>query len=225
MGAAHLRAALVVAAAACAIACGGERASTETAAFTPAVAPHGSSSAASVEPVASSAPVASSIAGPVDSSIDVASSTSATPPASAAPSARAPAPVAPPDAGTSARLTSASPRRAACPATLAELPDGAACADGTSCTYGATRCACALRARCSGVAPRPDEPPPVARWQCTEPRTDGCPNVQPALGSRCTGPSAGCAYGSCSKVVFECVGGAWAQTRSIAGPPRAPPRP
>ena len=92
------------------------------------------------------------------------------------------------------------------------------CADGLTCNYAEGSCTCPPY--CGGPPPGPDWTP---SWTCTPtppPRTDGCPDVEPADGSACTGVAEHkvCSYGSCCFDQLECITGKWKKSGPICPP-------
>jgi len=102
------------------------------------------------------------------------------------------------------------------------LPNRTAkCRHRLRCAYLEGSCACSPPPICSGVA-RPPAPPSEYAWRC-EPRpppirSDGCPGVQPRMGTICHGKHS-CGYGRCGGVVIFCDHGHWQFERAIPPPP------
>lgn len=166
------------------------------------------------------------------SSATTATAPETNPDASAPPAATADASRPPPDPfqtcvqQMSRDCASLAPKGApACPKTL----EGAIGACGWSaitspatCTYGTTRCDCALSPYCGGPAP----PPSIQygmHWSCRAPlKPDECPrDGAEAKGAACSVPGKKCAIEECSSHSdCTCTGGAWRCTVTML-----PPRP
>jgi hypothetical protein len=120
------------------------------------------------------------------------------------------------------RPTENSPR---CPASFAAAQRAGSCAQRETmdlrCAYLEGTCACSAPQICSGVA-RPPAPPSAYAWRCeARPpaiRSDGCPGVQPRVGTSCHGTRS-CGYGRCGGVVLFCDAGHWRVERMIPPPP------
>jgi hypothetical protein len=87
-----------------------------------------------------------------------------------------------------------------------------------TCNYAEGSCTCP--AYCGGPPPGPDWKP---TWTCTPtppPRTDGCPDAEPADGSACTGLAEHkvCDYGTCCFDQLECLAGKWKKSGPICPP-------
>lgn len=88
-----------------------------------------------------------------------------------------------------------------CPASYADVPQGADCSPqlGLECAYPQGQCNCAPTVPVSG-------PNPV--WQCSTP--SGCPEPRPREGSACSTPGTMCDYGQCTGgVALQCSDGLW----------------
>ena len=101
----------------------------------------------------------------------------------------------------------------ACPATYASVPQGSSCSSyGAVCDYDQGRCECT-----SGGGPvciTPDGSTCMF-WFCQSPKTPGCPERRPALGSACSMPNLTCDYGACSVQggsAEACTNGVWVET-------------
>jgi hypothetical protein len=107
-----------------------------------------------------------------------------------------------------------------CPAdwTAAKGAHDELCADALTCVYAEGSCTCPPY--CGGPPPGPDW---KSSWTCTptpEPRTDGCPDVEPSDGASCAGIADRkvCMYGSCCVDELQCVAGTWKKTGVICPP-------
>jgi len=120
----------------------------------------------------------------------------------------------PPRALAAAPIDAApAPLPVACPASYAAASVAGACDPSTapSCTYPEGTCGCMTPPRCSGMPPRPDEPPAPTSWTCVakppEVRPDGCPGVEPR--GACEHDGQSCMYGSCCVTKLTCTDGQW----------------
>jgi hypothetical protein len=104
-----------------------------------------------------------------------------------------------------------------CPSSRSSVPIGQGCTGDRTCTYGRSTCVCSPERLCQG-AMIPRERPLPSVWSCTDPRTDGCPDEQPNVGTRCNVRHT-CTYGWCGGWVLACVNGAWKIDHMIAPPP------
>jgi hypothetical protein len=107
-----------------------------------------------------------------------------------------------------------------CPSSWAAAKEGDhndLCDAMLSCSYADGSCTCP--AYCGGPAPGPDWKP---TWTCTPkppPRTDGCPDAEPADATSCSLASGkSCMYGSCCMNQYECISGKWRKSGPICPP-------
>jgi len=99
------------------------------------------------------------------------------------------------------------------------------CASGSpECTYPEGRCYCGERPVCSGMMRQPNPPGyvPNYSWVCAanppDVREDGCPGVQPEVGTRCA-VNHPCGYGFCGGPIFGCEDHRWRMTGFSPPPP------
>jgi len=118
------------------------------------------------------------------------------------------------------------PAEARCPATMAEVPEGAVCGllgrtkAPHECTYPTGRCVCEHTPYCGGAYPTMLQQSGM-QWKCKPPRSPSdCPDSA-AEGRRCSIAGQQCAYGGCgSSTQCVCSGGKFkCHTEHWAPPP------
>ena len=112
----------------------------------------------------------------------------------------------PPASTNAAGAACPTPRDSACPASIADITNGAACGVAMTCGYADGICDC--------IVP-PLMPQDVPRsWFCD--RADiACPSPRPRVGSACETDGQTCDYGACSiaeGLVLGCTDGTWQPT-------------
>lgn len=102
---------------------------------------------------------------------------------------------------------------AACPATYADVSQGATCDPQANCDYPQARCFCDVQ--CATLCEtQVDGGPNEKTWWCDVPAPPTtCPVPRPRVGSACTAAGEMCDYGACEgNVAIECTGGVWTRT-------------
>ena len=127
----------------------------------------------------------------------------------------------PSDAGAGT-ADAASTANAGCPATYAAATGSCASfaaapsASDPACVYPEGTCRCVDRVMCGPIiVPIEGDAAAAPQWRCSAPRTDGCPEQNPA-GQPCTDAQKTCSYpnGCCTRFT-TCTDGKW-NTRSGA---------